>query len=309
MIEEILLYVQALPVTTIITACLGVITVVWAKKKIDDAESQRQQRISTLDKFLAKNTDTPEDRPNRSARKKAMQSIENRFSIIRRISLFFLILIWIIALIFPYIGNIPATYISVFAASVGVVVGIMARPLIENTIAGMVISFSQPFRVNDTVIVDGHYGTIEDITTIHTVLKLWNWKRVIFPNSMMLTQKVINYTKTDLYQWVNIEFLVSYDCDLDQVERLVKREVVQCDHFADYEDPRFWVIGMEERSFKCWVVAWADNPPAAWELGHEVRSKIIKVFHTHGINASKIEFNCSPEAPEASERLGISSEQ
>lgn len=278
------------------TALFGVLTLLWAKNKIDYTESQRQQRISVQDKFLAKNTDSPQDRPNRRARKKAMESIENRFTIIRRISLFSLIIIWVIALIFPYVGNIPATYISIFAASIGVVVGIMARPLIENTIAGIVISFSQPFRVNDTVIVDGHYGTIEDITTIHTVLKLWNWKRVIFPNSMMLSQKVINYTKTDLFQWVNIEFVVSYDCNLDNVERLVKREVVNCNNFADYEDPRFWVIGMEERSFKCWVVAWADNPPAAWELGHEIRSKIIKVFHRNNINASKVEFNFSPEA-------------
>lgn len=298
MVKEILLYLQGLPVATLITAFFAVLTILWAKNKIDSTESQRQERISYLDKFLAKNTDSPEDRPNRRARKKAMESIENRFTIIRRISLFSLIIVWMIALIFPYIGNIPATYISVFAASIGVVVGIMARPLIENTIAGMVISFSQPFRVNDTVIVDGHYGTIEDITTIHTVLKLWNWKRVIFPNSMMLTQKVINYTKTDLFQWVNIEFVVSYDCDLDRVERLVKREVVNCNHFADYEDPRFWVIGMEERSFKCWVVAWADNPPAAWELGHEIRSKIIKVFHKNNIIASKIEFDFSPEAIE-----------
>lgn len=298
MVKDILLYLQGLPLATIATAFVGVFTLIWAKNKIDVTESQRQQRISFQDKFLAKNTDSPEDRPNRRARRKAMESIENRFTIIRRISLFSLIILWMVALVFPYVGNIPATYISIFAASIGVVVGIMARPLIENTIAGIVISFSQPFRVNDTVIVDGHYGTIEDITTIHTVLKLWNWKRVIFPNSMMLSQKVINYTKTDLFQWVNIEFVVSYDCDLDKVERLVKREVVNCYHFADHEDPRFWVIGMEERSFKCWVVAWADNPPAAWELGHEIRSKIIKVFHRNKINASKIEFNFSPEATE-----------
>ena len=298
MVKEILSYLQGLPLATMMTALFGVLTLLWAKNKIDYTESQRQQRISVQDKFLAKNTDSPQDRPNRRARKKAMESIENRFTIIRRISLFSLIIIWVIALIFPYVGNIPATYISIFAASIGVVVGIMARPLIENTIAGIVISFSQPFRVNDTVIVDGHYGTIEDITTIHTVLKLWNWKRVIFPNSMMLSQKVINYTKTDLFQWVNIEFVVSYDCNLDNVERLVKREVVNCNNFADYEDPRFWVIGMEERSFKCWVVAWADNPPAAWELGHEIRSKIIKVFHKNNIIASKIEFDFSPEAIE-----------
>lgn len=298
MVKEIFLYLQGLPLATIATAFFGIFTLLWAKNKIDVTESQRQQRISYQDKFLAKNTDSPEDRPNRRARKKAMESIENRFTIIRRISLFSLVILWMVALVFPYVGNIPATYISIFAASIGVVVGIMARPLIENTIAGIVISFSQPFRVNDTVIVDGHYGTIEDITTIHTVLKLWNWKRVIFPNSMMLSQKVINYTKTDLFQWVNIEFVVSYDCDLDKVERLVKREVVNCNHFADHEDPRFWVIGMEERSFKCWVVAWADNPPAAWELGHEIRSKIIKVFHKNNINASKIEFKLSPEATE-----------
>ncbi|SIO15409.1 mechanosensitive ion channel family protein [Halodesulfovibrio marinisediminis] len=295
MIKEILLYLQELPVATFLTALLGVLTILWAKDKIDKTESQRQQRISSLSHFQAKTTDSPVDRPNRRARKKALESIESRFSIIRRISLFALIIIWVLALIFPYIGSIPATYISVFAASVGVVVGIMARPLIENTIAGMVISFSQPFRVNDTVIVDGHYGTIEDITTIHTVLKLWNWKRVIFPNSLMLSQKIINYTKTDLYQWVYIEFMVSYDCDLDRIERLVKREVVNCNHFADYEDPRFWVIGMEERSFKCWVVAWANNPPAAWELGHEVRSKIIKTFRKNNIHASKVEFSLSQD--------------
>ncbi|MCG8533114.1 MAG: mechanosensitive ion channel family protein [Desulfovibrionales bacterium] len=303
--EEIWLYLQELPIETFFTIAIGLVCVIWAKNKIDDVEFQRQQRIADTDKFQAKNTDTPEDRPNRSARKKAMLSIENRFSIIRRISLFGMIAVWIVFLIFPYLGNIPATYISVFAASIGVVVGIMARPLIENTIAGMVISFSQPFRINDTVIVDGHYGTIEDITTIHTVLKLWNWKRVIFPNSMMLSQKVINYTKTDLYQWVYVEFLVSYDCDLDLVERLVKREVVRCAHFADYEDPRFWVTAMDERCFKCWVVAWSDDPAAAWELGHEIRSKIIKVFHAEGIKASKIEFNHSPDAAATAELDGV----
>jgi len=294
--EQLLQYIQNIPVETVFTAFFGVLTILWAKKKIDQVEHQRQQRVSKLKKFLAKNTDSPVERPNKSARKKAIESIENRFSIIRRIALFSLIIIWAIVLLFPYIGSIPAAYISVFAASIGVVVGIMARPFIENIIAGMVISFSQPFRINDTIIVDGHYGTIEDITTIHTVVKLWNWKRVIFPNSMMLSQKVINYTKTDLYQWVHVEFIVSYDCDLDLVERLVKREVVQCDHFADYEDPRFWVTSLEERYFKCWVVAWADNPPAAWELGHEIRSKIIKIFHKHGIKASKVDFNFAPEA-------------
>lgn len=301
--KEVLQILQELPFSTIVTALLGVFFIFWAKRKIDDVESQRQQRISDLEKFLAKNTDTPEDRPNRRARKKAMLSIENRFSIIRRIALFTLVILWVIALLFPYLGSIPATYLSVFAASVGVVVGIMARPLIENTIAGIVISFSQPFRVNDTVIVDSHYGTIEDITTIHTVVRLWNWKRVIFPNSMMLSQKVINYTKTDLYQWVHVEFLVSYDCDLDQVEQLVKREVVQCAHFADYEDPRFWVIGMDERCFKCWVVAWADNPPSAWELGHEIRSKVIKVFHKNNIKASKVEFHFTPDGVEPPEEI------
>lgn len=302
--EELLLYLQQLPLTTMLTAFFGVLSIIWAKKKIDTTELQRQERVSNLDKFLAKNTDTPVDRPNRKARKKALQSIEHRFTIIRRIALFFLIFIWVILLVFPYVGSIPATYISVFAASVGVVVGIMARPLIENTIAGIVISFSQPFRINDTVVVDGHYGTIEDITTIHTVLKLWNWKRVIFPNSMMLSQKVINYTKADRYQWVHVEFFVSYDCDLDEIERLVKREVVCCDNFIDYEDPQFWVISMDERYFKCWVVAWADNPPSAWQLGHEVRSRIIKIFNRHGIKASKVDFNLTPEVPDPPQMTG-----
>jgi len=267
----------------------GLLLVLWLRRSINLTEYIRKKRIKKLKPSELAKTETPLDKPEIEAKETAVESIEHRFSIIRKVSLFSIVTIWLIALIFPFLNKIPATFISIMVGSSGIILGIASRPFIENMISGIVISFSHPVRIGDTVVIDNNYGNIEDITITHTIVKVWNWRRYIIPNSRMLSKEIINCTINDSYQWTHVEFFVAYDSDVEKVKDLSIHAALTSKYFANYEEPRFWIMEMEEKGYKCWIAAWADSPVDAWELGNDIRTELIKQFKLNGIKTHKFE--------------------
>lgn len=282
---------QSVAIYLLVVGICGVLVIWWSDRRINRTQRKRKKRIKKFDQFESVETSTPIDNPIKEARETAVDSIESRFSIIRKVSFFSLVIIWVLALVYPFLGNIPAAFVSVVVAASGIIIGVAARPFIENLISGIVISFSHPIRTGDTVIVDGYYGSVEDINLTHTVIKIWNWRRYIIPNQKMLSKEIVNCTINDAYQWTHVEFYAAYDADLDLVQELAVKSVSESEYFADYEAPRFWIMEMEEKGYKCWIAAWADSPTDAWELGNDIRTQLIRQFRARGIKAHTFELN------------------
>lgn len=273
-----------------IIGILGAILIWWSRRRLFLTESKKRERLKKLKRFDAVKTSTPVDTPEKDAKEAAIESIENRFSIIRKVTFFAIITLWIIGMVYPFLSDVPSAFISVVVAASGVIVGLAARPFIENMISGIVLSLSNLARIGDTVLIDDKYGTIEDITMTHTVVKVWNWRRYIVPNSRMLAKEVINCTINDSYQWSHVEFTVAYENDLDKIKELALNAASSSKHFADYEDPRFWIMDMKEKGYKCWIAAWADTPVDAWELENDIRTELISQFRINDIKTHKFEF-------------------
>lgn len=214
--------------------------------------------------------------------------ILSQFSIIRKSLTLLLLLIVVLSLVFPYLGQLPATVVSLLVASTTVVVGIAAKPFVENLISGMVMSFSRHFLVGDTVAVDGHYGTIEDISLTHTTIKLWDWRRFIMPNSSMLSKEVLNYSYRGTYLWAFIEFWVAYDVDLGLLEQKVLQIAEDNKHKVSNEIPEFWVMEMNKEGVICRLGAWVSTPPDAWEWKVTVRKDLYKYMQEQGLKSHLI---------------------
>jgi len=268
---------------------LGVILVL--NKLILGIEKSRKRNIKDIGEFDAILTKTPLDNPRKSTEKAAIESIENRFSIIKKLIVNALVLLWVAVLTFPFLDQLPATLVSVLIGSSAVLIGIAARPYIENFISGIVITFTKPFRIGDTVIIDGNYGTVEDITLGHTIVKQWNWQRYVIPNNQMLAKEFANLTIKDSYQWMHVEFWVAPDSDFQRVKAIAIDAARQSVYFSDYEDPTFWIMEMGKESVKCWVAAWANAPQTAWELGNDVRTAIIFQFQQEEIRFHSFHLN------------------
>lgn len=70
-------------------------------------------------------------------------------------------------------------------ASAGVVgfwvAGTAAQPGFGNLIAGLQLALAQPIRIDDVLIVEEEWGSVEAITGTYVVLAIWDQRRLIIP--------------------------------------------------------------------------------------------------------------------------------
>lgn len=263
---------------------LGLVIYLLIKRHLSNMQKKGTSFIDKLKIFEAVRTKTPFSKSVKNQKTNALERFSQRFTIIRRTVLYGYILLWLLILIFPLLGRIPATMISLVAAILAAVIGIAARPFLENLIAGIVITFSRQFRTGDTVLInDKEYGTVEDITITHSVIKLWDWKRLIIPNSQMLNKEMVSYTTKDSFLWAHVEFWVNYDVDINKVKGLAISAALESEFLANNEYPKFWIMGLEKEGVKCWVAAWTKSPTDAWYIKIDIRTRLIEMFKEHGI--------------------------
>lgn len=248
-------------------------------------ERRRRERVNAKEWFEAVLTDTPLDDPVGEARARGLDNIEGNTTVTRRVLIPTLAVGTMVLAVLPFLGQIPAALISVVAAIATVVVGVAARPVVENAFAGLAIAWSRQVNLGDTVLVDDFYGTVEDITVTHTTVRLWDWRRYVVPNAKMMNSSLVNYSLHDRYQWAYVEFWVGPEVDLEKVEELAVAAPERSAFFAkDYEPPRFWVMELGQHGNRCWVAAWANTPSEAWSLKCDIRTALSAAFQREGIS-------------------------
>lgn len=86
---------------------------------------------------------------------------------------------------------------SLFASAgiVSVIAGLAAQSTLGNVFAGLQIAFSDAVRVDDVVVIDGHWCYIEEITLTYVVAREWDGRRLIVPSSHLTSHLFENWTR------------------------------------------------------------------------------------------------------------------
>jgi hypothetical protein len=95
---------------------------------------------------------------------------------------------------FPNIRHIGE---SPFASAglAALVAGLAARTALTNLPAGVQIAITQPFRLQDAVVVEGESGWIEQITTTYVVVRIWDLRRLVVPLTYFIERPFHNWTR------------------------------------------------------------------------------------------------------------------
>jgi len=270
-------------VFTTIVAVIGVGLLAWALWWLNRAEASRSLRLARRKWFEATKTNTPLENPSDETREQGLSNIRRQTTVIRRTIIPLILVTTGLLASTPMLGELPTALVSVIVGLLSVTVGVAARPVLENVFSGLVISFSRLINIGDTVIIDDHYGTVEDVTLTHTTLRIWNWERYVIPNTRVLNSPARNFSLHDLFIWAHVEFWVSYEADLKLVEQLAVEGAKNSSTYAGHEEPKFWVMEMGERGIQCWVAAWADTPSEAWVLKNDVRTALATAMQERGV--------------------------
>lgn len=166
--------------------------------------------------------------------------------------------------------------VSIFASAgvAGIALGLAAKPLLGNLIAGVQIAITQPIRIDDAVIVDGEFGRIEEFTSTYVVVKLWDWRRMIVPLGYFLENPFQNWTRTSSSILGSVFFHLDYSAPVALLR-------TKLEEFAK-ESPN-WngdVVNMQvtdttERTIRVRALLSARNASLSSNLQSEIREKML----------------------------------
>lgn len=91
-------------------------------------------------------------------------------------------------IVFPSVK--PATIISSLGIG-SVAIGFAFKDILQNLLAGILLLINRPYRRGDQIVVKDFEGTVEHIQSRATLIKTYDGRRVIIPNSDVYTSPVM----------------------------------------------------------------------------------------------------------------------
>ncbi len=179
------------------------------------------------------------------------------------------------------------------AGILAVAVGFASQHALSNIISGMFIVLFKPFRVNDQLNIRHFSGIVEDITLRHTVIRDFQYKRILIPNAVISDEIIINadFVNDKICKWIEVG--ISYDSDIDRAKKIMEEEVLE---HPLHIDPRneeqlkngepevpVRVLSLGESSVNLRAWAWAKDSPDAFVMSCDLYESIKKRFDREGI--------------------------
>ena len=180
------------------------------------------------------------------------------------------------------------------AGVLAAILGFASQKAFSNIIGGLFILFFKPFRVTDIIkIGDGVEGEVEDITLRHTIIKDFEFKRIVIPNSIISEETIINHDIIDKKIQKHIFIDISYDSNIDKAMTIIKDKIINHPLFLDRRSKKekegnispikIRVVTLDNYSVKIRAEAWTRNFYDSFNLKCDVLKSIKEAFDENGI--------------------------
>jgi small-conductance mechanosensitive channel len=185
-----------------------------------------------------------------------------------------------------------ATAMLAGAGIAGLAIGFAAKDSLSNFTASIFIALFQPFRVGDFVDFKGDYGQVEDLTLRHTIIRTWDNRRIIVPNSIMGNEPIINWSIREPEITWTVDFDIEKASDIDQARAIILEKART--HPKVLTDRPMHVLLMNTKPLEMILRLEMAVPGrnVAKAIGCEIREAVMKDFEAQGIESR----TCSDES-------------
>ena len=208
----------------------------------------------------------------------------------------FLVFLSAFIVIFVMIPELKALGLTLTAGA-GVITAVLvfaSQQAFSNIISGIFIVIFQPFRVNDHIKIGELYvGYVEDITLRHTVIRNYENRRIVIPNSVISSETIVNSNIVEDKICNFFEIGISYDSNIDTAMEIIRSEAINHPNFVDNRTDEekqnnvpsviVRVINLADWSVNLRAYIWSENSPSGFIMKADLRKSIKERFYKEGI--------------------------
>ncbi len=204
---------------------------------------------------------------------------------------FFGILFGLLA--FPSFRGVAQTALG-GAGVLALIAGVASQEALSNLVGGLFIISFKPFKIGDIIkVTDTMVGTVTDITLRHTVIRNFENKMIVIPNSIINKERLINYDLGERKCCEHVEIGISYDSNVVLAKKIMQEECEKHPLIYDNRSEldikdgkpivRTALIKMNDSSVTIRAWAWCKNFGDSFALKCDVFESIKKRFEEEGV--------------------------
>lgn len=172
--------------------------------------------------------------------------------------------------------------LGVFAA-LGLGVGFALQDVFKDLISGIIILFEGNVSVGDILEVEGTVGSVKEIKIRTSILRTRDGVYIVLPNSRVVNDKVINWTKSSKITRFHINVGVSYGSDIELVRELLFSAAKELDEISSRPNPKVFFKDFGDSALNFEIHFWVTD---TWEIEvikSDLRFYIDKLFRKNNV--------------------------
>jgi small-conductance mechanosensitive channel len=183
---------------------------------------------------------------------------------------------------FPAVG--AADLLSLLGIG-GVAIGFAFRDILQNSLAGILILLTRPFRIGDQIVAGGHEGTVEDIQVRATTIRTYDNRRAVIPNTDLFTDKVLVNTAYERRR-LRARIGIGYGDDIGRAKRIMEQAAQGASGVLADPPPRALVSELGDSAVLIDLYVWIDPPnrAEALEVIDQVLERVKPALEQAGID-------------------------
>ena len=178
--------------------------------------------------------------------------------------------------------NINTTSFVAILGAAGLAVGLALQGSLANFASGVLIIIFKPFGLGDFIEAGGTMGSVDEISIFTTVVNTPDNKKVIVPNSGIMSGNITNYSAHENRR-VDLVAGIGYGDDIDKAKTVLEGILAADERILKDPAPTIAVVELADSSVNLVVRPWVKGLDY-WGVYFDTTETIKKRFDEEGIS-------------------------
>ncbi|MFZ2100947.1 MAG: mechanosensitive ion channel domain-containing protein [Oricola sp.] len=156
--------------------------------------------------------------------------------------------------------GVDLTALTIFSGAVGVGIGFGLQKVVSNFISGVIILADKSIKPGDTIELGDTFGWIRELRARFVSVVTRDGREYLIPNEDLITQQVVNWSFSDNFIRLDVDFGVSYDSDPHEVTRIAIAAAQSVERVVDVRKPVCWMTAFGSSSLDFKLRFWIADP-------------------------------------------------
>jgi potassium-dependent mechanosensitive channel len=194
----------------------------------------------------------------------------------------YLVMIFVLIIGLSIIG-IDISALTVIFGVLGIGIGFGLQATVANLFSGLVLTFSQPIKENDLILVEGYEARVTQVKILSTILTTITNEIIIVPNSMLINNPIYNFTYNDKEMIMKNPVDVAYSSDLEKVTEVLLK-VSAANPYADQrKEAKVRIEEFGSSGIRCVLLTWLKDLKNKYDARTWTNMEIWREFRKNKI--------------------------